>query len=102
MGGAADLVELYGTAVPPVAVRTLAAGPLRAGLEAGNLRYLSFGGTEILRAVAFVVRDRNWGTYAPEIADLEVTEGRKTFTVSYVAVCRGPSLLRYGPRQTAT
>ena len=31
MSGAADLVELYGTAVPPVAGRTLAAGPLTAG-----------------------------------------------------------------------
>ena len=45
-----------------------------------------------------MVRDRDWGTYAPEIADLEVTEGPDAFTVSYAAVCRGPSLLRYRAR----
>ena len=92
------LVQLYGTAVPPVEPRVLRAGPLSAALEAGNLRYLAFGGTEILRAVAFVVRDRNWGTYTPEIADLEVAEGPDAFTVAYAAVCRGPALLRYRAR----
>ena len=53
---------------------------------------------KILRAVAFVVRDRDWGTYAPVIADLEVTEGPDAFTVAYTAVCRGPSVLRYRAR----
>ena len=89
------LVELYGTAVPPVTGRVLAAGPLSARLEAGNLRYLTFGGVEVLRAVAFVVRDRDWGTYAPEISDLAVRERADGFSVSYAAVCRGTAVLRY-------
>ena len=93
-----ELVALYGTAVPPAARRTLRAGPLTAELEAGNLRYLAFAGTEILRAVSFVVRDRDWGTYAPAISDLEVTEAPDAFTVAYDAVCRGPSLLHYRAR----
>jgi hypothetical protein len=92
------LVELYGTAVPPVTGRLLAAGPLTVRLEAGNLRYLTFGGTEMLRAVAFVVRDRDWGTYAPEISGLTV-EGREgAFSVRYDAVCRGVAVLRYRAR----
>jgi hypothetical protein len=98
MSEGANLVELYGTAVPPAARRTLRAGPLAAELEAGNLRYLTFGGTEILRAVSFVVRDRDWGTYAPEISDLAVSEGPDAFAVRYGAVCRGRSLLRYRAR----
>ena len=99
MSGAAEtLIELYGTAAPPVVARVLTAGRLSVALEAGNLRYLGYGGTEILRAVAFVVRDRDWGTYAPVIADLEVTEGPDAFTVAYTAVCRGPSVLRYRAR----
>ena len=57
-----------------------------------------FGGTEILRAVSFVVRDRDWGTYAPEISGLAVEEELNSFTVTYSAVCRGPSLLRYRAR----
>ncbi len=97
-GAAGSLVELYGTAVPPVEARALKAGRLEAALVAGNLRYLAFGGTEILRAIGFVVRDRDWGTYAPEISELAVTEEPERFVVSYAAVCRGPALLRYRAR----
>ena len=93
------LVQLYGTTVPPVEPRVLQPGPLSAALEAGNLRYLAFGGTEESSAPSpFVVRDRNWGTYTPEIADLEVAEGPDAFTVAYAAVCRGRALLRYRAR----
>ncbi len=98
MSGAPDLIALYGTAVPPAEARVLSAGPFSARLEAGNLRYLRFGDTEILRAVAFVVRDRDWGTYAPEISGLEVSEGLDEFLVTYAAVCRGPAVLRYRAR----
>ena len=61
--GPSTAVRLYGTeeAVPPP--RMLEAGPLSAELEAGNLRYIRYGGVELLRAVSFIVRDRNWGTY---------------------------------------
>ena len=93
-----DLVGLYGTAVPPETGRVLAAGPLAVRLEAGNLRYLTFGGVEVLRAVSFVVRDRDWGTYAPEFSGLAAEEGPDAFVVRYEAVCRGPSLLRYRAR----
>ena len=98
MSGASDLVALYGTAVPPAEARVLSAGPLSARLEAGNLRYLRFGDTEILRAVGFVVRDRDWGTYVPEISGLEVNESADGFAVTYTAVCRGPAVLRYRAR----
>lgn len=88
-----DRRALYGTDAPPEPARTIAAGPLAARLEAGNLRYITFGGTEVLRAIAFVVRDRDWGTYAPAIEDLEVSETADAFTVTYRATCRGPALL---------
>lgn len=35
--------------------------------------------TEALRAIAFLVRDRNWGTYNPAIADLAVDQGPDGF-----------------------
>lgn len=75
-------VALFGTEeeVPPP--RVLRAGRLSAELEAGNLRYVRWGGEEVLRAVSFVVRDRDWGTHVPEIADLRVEEDGDAFRVT--------------------
>ncbi|MBV9076317.1 MAG: hypothetical protein JO048_02395 [Methylobacteriaceae bacterium] len=78
-------VRLYGTEEPVATPRRLTAGPLTAELEAGNLRYIRFHGHELLRAVSFIVRDRNWGTYNPEIRDLTVEESPDGFHVSYEA-----------------
>ena len=78
-------VALFGTEeeVPPP--RVLRAGRLSAELEAGNLRYIRWDGEEVLRAVSFIVRDRDWGTYAPEISELSVEEGDGSFSVSLSA-----------------
>ncbi|HSM42965.1 MAG TPA: hypothetical protein VK862_19640 [Afifellaceae bacterium] len=81
-------VILFGTeeSVDPPLVLT--AGSLTADLETGNLRYIRIGGVEVLRAIAFLVRDRNWGTYNPEISNLSVEDGDDRFKVTYDAVCR--------------
>jgi len=80
-------VKLFGTTEPPAAVRRLAAGRLTAILEAGALRRIALGGREAVRGIAFVVRDRNWGTCAPQIADLAVEEAGDAFRVTYRARC---------------
>lgn len=82
-------IALYGTEEDVPAPRTLRAGKLSAELEAGNLRYIRWDGEEVLRAVSFIVRDRDWGTYAPEISNLIVEENTETFKVSLNAVARG-------------
>jgi hypothetical protein len=79
-------VMLYGTEQPVEPARILQAGPLSAELEAGNLRYIRYRGHELLRAVSFIVRDRNWGTYNPRIANLSVEETNDGFRVTYDAV----------------
>ncbi len=79
-----DLRALYGTDVPPTPARRLTAGAASVTLEGGNLRHLRAGETELIRAVAFLVRDRDWGTLAPEIRDLRIVEGAET-RISYVA-----------------
>ena len=79
-------IILTGTEQPNVVGRTLKAGPLTAELENGALRTIRFGGVEVLRTVAFLVRDENWGTFDPAISDLKVTEAADGFTVSYKAV----------------
>src|SRR3954453_1078510 len=79
-------VMLFGTdeqITPPV---LLQAGPLTAELEEGNLRYIRFQGREMLRAISFIVRDRNWGTYRPEISNLTIEQDGSRFEVSYDAV----------------
>ncbi|MBZ9935601.1 hypothetical protein LB518_04815 [Mesorhizobium sp. BR1-1-16] len=78
-------VRLFGTEEPVVAPRILVAGALSAELDTGNLRHIRFGGVEIIRAISFIVRDRNWGTYNPVIENLQVDERADGFTVSYEA-----------------
>ena len=46
---------------------------------------------EMIRAISFIVRDRNWGTYEPAIADLVVEELEDRFRVAYSAVAKDAS-----------
>ena len=88
--GPSRSIELFGTEEPVGELVLLRTGPLQARLDAGNLRNITVGGKEALRAIAFLVRDRNWGTYNPAIANLEVDQGADSFTVTYDAVCSDP------------
>ncbi len=81
-------VRLFGTEEPVAAPEILRAGPLSAELEAGNLRYIRYEGRELLRAVSFIVRNNNWGTYNPEISELNITQTGDSFRVTYRAVTR--------------
>ena len=79
-------IALYGTEEAIRPPRLLRAGKLSAELEAGNLRYIRWDGEEVLRAVSFIVRDKDWGTYNPEISRLKVTEEADRFVVTLHAV----------------
>ena len=81
-------VALFGTTQPVEPPTVLTAGPLTAELDSGGLRYIRFQGKEVLRSIAFLVRDRNWGTYAADISDLRIDQGDEGFTVTYDAECR--------------
>ena len=81
-------IRLFGTDQPVAPPRVLSAGPLTAELEAGNLRYIRLSGVEMIRAISFIVRDKNWGTYDPAIGDLVVEEAEDSFRVAYSAVAR--------------
>ena len=81
-------VMLFGTEEPVVPPKLLRAGPLTCELEAGNLRYIRVAGKEALRALSFIVRDKDWGTYNPKIDNLEVSQGADGFAVSYDARCK--------------
>jgi D-apionolactonase len=85
--GLSRAVILWGTEQEDPPARLLRAGPLSVEFENGALRYVRFGGTEVLRAIAFLVRDDNWGTFTPAISELQIEEGAAHFAVSYHAVC---------------
>jgi D-apionolactonase len=81
-------IKLFGTEVPEPKVRTLQAGALSAVFDNGALRYIKLGDTEVLRAIAFLVRDENWGTFTPEISNLKVRQSKSDFRVTYDARCK--------------
>ena len=84
-----DSIRLFGTDEPTDPPRMLQAGPLSVEFEAGNLRHIHYHGREMLRAVSFIVRDKNWGTYAPEITHLHFDGEPKSFRISYEATVAG-------------
>lgn len=80
-------VRLCGTELVDPPLRTLTAGPLAVAFDNGALRYVRYGGVEVLRAIAFLVRDENWGTFTPTIEDLLVDVSGEGFSVSYRGTC---------------
>ena len=81
-------MTLFGTEEPVPETPVLRAGPLECSLDAGNLRHIKVHGVEAIRAVSYIVRDRNWGTYGPEITNLRIEQDAGGFRVGYDAVCR--------------
>lgn len=80
-----DADALTGAAEPAETEQVLRAGPITALLVAGALRDIRWNGTEVIRNVAFLVRDRSWATVVPEITDLTVQEDASRFSVAYRA-----------------
>src|SRR5687768_8524629 len=81
-------VKLFGTEEPVIQPRLLRAGQLTAELDGGNLRHIRVGGVEVMRAISFIVRDKDWGTYNPIITDLKIEETPDRFSVTYNAVAK--------------
>jgi hypothetical protein len=79
----------YGTSQPPSEPQTLAAGLLSVDFVDGGLRNIRYDGEEVLRAIAYVVRDKDWGSYAPAILDLRITLEPGAFHIRYRARCDG-------------
>ncbi|MGH7117591.1 MAG: hypothetical protein ACREFP_01105 [Acetobacteraceae bacterium] len=62
-----DAVRLFGEARGATERREVSVGALGFTLEGLALRWIRFAGVEVLRGVAFVVRDPDWGTYRPAV-----------------------------------
>ena len=57
-----DDSRLCGTKVNPIISKHIEIGVMSFTLERGALRHIKVSGTEIIRGIAFLVRDRDWGT----------------------------------------
>jgi D-apionolactonase len=88
--GVEELERLYGTSQPQPEARLLTAGPWSAQLVNGALRDIRFRGTEVIRSVAYVVRDKDWGTCTPLAKDMQVDQDDQAFRVTYMAECANP------------
>ena len=64
---------------------TLSCGPARLVLEGDRLRHLHLDGVEAIRGLAFLVRERDWGTVAPNICDLRLSDGPDGSRIAWTA-----------------
>jgi hypothetical protein len=81
-------IRLFGTAEPVPETIALAAGPVTVDFENGALRGIRLQGVEVLRGIFFTVRDNNWSTIVPELANLKIDRSGSGFHVTFDAVSR--------------
>ena len=82
-----SLIKTTGTLEPDSVGKHLQVGALSVEFDNGNLRYIRLHGVEVLRAVSFLVRDENWGTYAATLRNLSIEQNEQHFKISYAATC---------------
>ncbi len=82
-------VRLFGTEEQPAPLRPLTAGPLSVLFDGANLRDVRMHGEEVMRAVSFIVRDKDWATWKPVIEDLIIDSGADRFYIAFRATCSG-------------
>src|SRR5215468_9051109 len=80
-------IKLFGTEAPEGKRRELRAGPISAVFDSGALRYIRYHDEEVLRGIAYLVRDKDWGTYAPAIENLKIRQNKNGFAIAYEATC---------------
>ncbi|GLS88193.1 hypothetical protein GCM10010873_31670 [Cypionkella aquatica] len=69
----------------------ITAGALSFDYDSGALRQISLDGVEIIRAIAYLVRDRDWGTLSPVISEEHIDSEYISFQARYAN--QGASLL---------
>lgn len=81
-------LALLGAECEPASLRWFRAGDLRFAWHDGGIRYVSLGDREVLRGVAFIIRDHNWGTFAPEIDEPSIEETDDGLNIDFAGRCR--------------
>ena len=80
-----DALTLFGTASLPAPRERFEVAGVSFSYEAGALRHLKLNGVEAIRGIAFLVRDRDWGTLEPVITDKKIDQSKGHLTIAYHA-----------------
>ncbi len=80
-----QLMELYGTRQRPTTTKVLSAGALAAVFDEGGLRTITYHGREVLRGIAYLVRDENWGTYPVKLSRVQLNQSKNHFELTYTS-----------------
>jgi D-apionolactonase len=78
--------ELFGTEQPPFPTQSFLQTPWSFSYENGALRHIKINGDEAIRAIAFLARDRDWGTLSPVIENEEILQTDTGLSISYDAI----------------
>lgn len=75
MGGTGDAVAVFGTDQPVQPGRQIKQGGLSFYFESDSVRHICWHGVEIVRGIAWPIRDENWGTLTQQnVRQSELTE----------------------------
>src|SRR4051812_5404385 len=77
----------FGTTEPAPKHMLLRAGPVTATFDDGQLRWIRLGDVEVIRAISFLIRDRNWSTALPRISNLALDQRNDGFSLEFDARC---------------
>ena len=78
--------ELYGTEQPPVSNQPFLRSPWSFSYQTGALRHIKINGSEAIRGISFLVRDRDWGTLDPALENEKILQTASALSISYDAV----------------
>ena len=86
-----EVIRLYGTLEPPAISDSITIGQLSFTLEEGALRHIRVGSIEIIRCIAFLIRDRDWGTLTPRLSLLSSESADTSFSLHLEAEFETPT-----------
>lgn len=86
--GEQEVLRLFGTTQPPAVRRHFKSGALAFDLCEGALVDMRWHGVEIVRRIAYLLRDRDWGTVSSDVTGLEVSETLTGTTIYFLIMMR--------------
>jgi len=85
-------IGLFGTAETPADDQLVTCGRLSLRVRGGELRRIAFDGAEAVRSIAFVIRDRDWGTLSLRTTSAKLDTRSDSFRYDYSAQADGAPL----------
>lgn len=86
----------YGRDEPPPQIVELKAGPLDLEFQEGDLRYVRYGGQELIRRIYVAIRDVNWNTIPAKVTNSSIDPAEDRFQIQFDAFHEaGPLAFRW-------